>query len=325
MTGQERIDVVYTWVDDTFDGYAETLAKYVDKPADTNPNRTRDNLDMLRYSLRSLSMMPELGHVHILSCRPQVPRWLNTEAPGITVHHHDAVMDAELLPTFNSFAIVSHLHLLPGLSDRFVYFEDDMLIANPGMIAGLTDPDGRSVSHFLPKVVPGHDALKPTDSPWNHALATAVEVLNRTYKRRPRNPFIHGPQVIDRARYGEMIEKFAPEIERTRRSRFRSNDNVPPEYLYPQVAVEEGWARRATKEQAAKMEGYVSIENFLPLTWLMMRLNEGRKPTTYTFNDSFGKNPNPRVVHYVRQWLEERYPEPSPWEKPARAHVYSSV
>ena len=39
MTAQNtsKIDVVYTWVDDTFPGYAEQLSRYADVPADTTP------------------------------------------------------------------------------------------------------------------------------------------------------------------------------------------------------------------------------------------------------------------------------------------------
>jgi len=309
------IDVVYTWVDDTFPGYAEELARHAGKPADRNPNRTRDNLDLLRYSLRSLRHLPELGHVHLLTCRPQVPAWLDTEAPGLTVHHHDAVMDPGILPTFNSFCIVSHLHRLPGVSDRFVYFEDDMVLLRPGLMQALTDSDGRHVAYFTGRPVRSHAALKPGDSPWNHSLANAARALDAAYGPAPRRHVIHGPKLVDRAEFAAVMDRFAPEIAATRASRFRGYDNVPPEFLYPHAAVARGHARAATEAEVREVEGYVSIENILPWTRAQIAWVMRRNPLTATFNDSFGARPNPRVVAWMRRWLETRFPEPSPYER----------
>ena len=125
------IDVVYTWVDDGFPGYLELLGDHAETPHDRNPNRTRDNLELLRFSLRSLSRYaPWVGRVYLVTCRPQLPAWLDPEASNLTIVHHDQIIDAEVLPTFNSFAILSHLYRIEGLSDRFLYFEDDMLLGN---------------------------------------------------------------------------------------------------------------------------------------------------------------------------------------------------
>ncbi len=315
MSDTQKYDVVYTWVDDTFAGYAQEVARYSGKLRDLDPNRTRDNLDLLRYSLRSLRHMPELGHVHLLTCRPQVPAWLNTDHPGLTVHHHDQVMDPAHVPTFNSFCIVSHLHLLPGLSDRFLYLEDDMVLMRPGVLPALVDSGGQGVAHFTRRKALNFDALKPDDSPWNNALANANRALDTRYGARQRFHAIHGPRLIDKSHFAKVMERFAPEIAATRASRFRGNDNVPPEYLYPQAAVEDGHLRMASPAEVRGLEGYVAVENFLPWTWLQLALMTGRAHVTATFNDNFGARPNPRVVRYMRRWLDRRFPDASPYER----------
>ena len=110
----EPLDLVYTWVDDSFPGYLDELNHYVADKRDTNPNRTRDNLDIIRYSQRSLARnLSGIRKIYFLTCRPQLPAWLNTDHPQIEVVHHDQIMDPAILPTYNSFAIVSHLR--PGL------------------------------------------------------------------------------------------------------------------------------------------------------------------------------------------------------------------
>lgn len=317
---REPIDAVYTWVDDTFPGYAEELRRHAGDGRDLNPNRTRDNLDLIRYSLRSLAKnAPFVRNIYILSCRPQVPHWLDTGHERIRLVHHDQVMAKDILPVFNSFAIVSHLHLLPGLSDRFLYIEDDMLMAKPLAASDFMDAEGRPLVLIkYERRTRRRDELDPAKaSGWNLALATAEEALDREFGHRRRHHIIHGPRMIDRALFAEMIERFAPEFEVTRRSRFRANGNVPPEYLYPHFLLESGRGVEAGRELSRRMEGFASIENYLPWTWAQMKLLERRGPLTITLNDSFGSRPNPRVVRYMRARLERWFPEPSPFELPS--------
>jgi hypothetical protein len=113
-----------------------------------------------------------------------------------------------------------------------------------------------------------------------------------------------------------MIDRFAGEIEATRQSRFRANGNVPPEYLYQQYLVDSGKGAIGDEKLSRLVEGYASLENFLPWTWLQLRRLEFRKPLTMTLNDSFEKTPNPRVERHVRKTLEKWLPDPSPFELP---------
>ena len=93
-------------------------------------NRFRDN-DELRYSLRSLEKYaPWIRKIFIVT-NGQVPRWLNLEHPRVEVISHAMLFkNKSHLPTFSSPAIESHLHEIPGLSERFLYFNDDVFFAN---------------------------------------------------------------------------------------------------------------------------------------------------------------------------------------------------
>lgn len=313
----EPMDAVYTWVDDSFPGYLDELNRFAADRRDPNPNRTRDNLDLLKYSLRSLAAHGSVfRRIYILSCRPQVPHWLDATHPSIRVVHHDEIMDPALLPVFNSFAIVSHLHLLPGLSRRFVYFEDDMLAPASFDLARFADRRGQPLlftRNASTKTRGELDAAR--SSPWNLAMATAGEALDRTFGPRRRRHVVHGPRLIDREVFAEMVERFPREIEATRRSRFRADGNVPCEYLYPHYLHESGRGGEASRADSRRMEGYASLENFLPWTWVQLRLLEWRKPWSITLNDSFGRKPDAAVVRHVRGTLERWYPQPSPFEQ----------
>ncbi len=317
MNNNEPIDVVYTWVDDAFPGYKDQLRAYVADVRDTNPNRTRDNLDLLKYSLRSLAAnAPFVRRIYLLTCRPQIPEWLDTGHPQIRVVHHDEVMPAEILPTFNSFAIVSHLHLLPGLSERFLYLEDDMLVSRPLSVDDLLSNDGRPLVYTRTSRTKTRAELDTAKaSPWNLALATANAALERDFGITRHSYIIHGPRLIDRARFQEMIDRFASEFATTRSSRFRADGNVPGEYFYPHYLLATGAGKAASRSKSRRMEGYASIENLFAWTWLQLKWLEFRKPQTITLNDSFGDYPNPRVVRLMRQTLNRWFPTPSPFEK----------
>jgi len=313
----EPLDLVYTWVDDSFPGYLDELNQYVADKRDTNPNRTRDNLDIIRYSLRSVARnLSGIRKIYFLTCRPQLPAWLNTDHPQIEVVHHDQIMDPAILPTYNSFAIVSHLHLLPGLSRRFVYFEDDMLAMSPKLLEGLFAPDGRPLVHLDRRWVAPLDKLNPkTSSPWNLSLANADGALARRFGLGPRRHIIHGPQVMQIEVAQAMWEEYGDLIATTHASRFRGSDNVVSEFLCQHLAIETGAAVQASDAASAMMQGYVSIENFAPWTWLQLRRVTRRKPLSVTLNDSFGEAPNPRVEAMVRARLQAWFPEPCAYER----------
>jgi hypothetical protein len=102
MTGT-KYDILYTWVDDSFPGFQEQRAQYATDPEDLNPERTRDNLDLLKYSLRSIERYaPWRGKIWIVTCRPQVPTWLNTGHPDVRIAYLDEFMPADELPSFNA-------------------------------------------------------------------------------------------------------------------------------------------------------------------------------------------------------------------------------
>eukprot|EP00899_Mesostigma_viride_P014005 jgi/Mesvir1/22605/Mv14053-RA.4 len=94
-------------------------------------NQYREN-DELRYSLRSVERYaPWVRHVFIVT-DGQIPSWLDTSNPRVSVvTHADIFMDRNHLPVFSSPAIEANLHRIPGLSDRFIYLNDDVMFGTP--------------------------------------------------------------------------------------------------------------------------------------------------------------------------------------------------
>ncbi|CAI5735989.1 unnamed protein product [Hyaloperonospora brassicae] len=147
------IDVVYTWVNGTDPRWKKEkefwhkhwIASLTGQPLpvwgqeadvkgndDSNAdNRFRDN-EELRYSLRSLEKYaPWVRHIYVVT-DGQIPSWLDIASPRISiVKHRDIFMDSGHLPVFSSPAIEWNLDNIPGLSDMFLYFNDDVFLGSP--------------------------------------------------------------------------------------------------------------------------------------------------------------------------------------------------
>lgn len=94
---------------------------------DVSASRFEDN-EELRYSLRSIEKhAPWVRHIFIVT-NGQIPSWLNLDSPRISVvTHQDIFQNQSHLPTFSSPAIETHIHRIPGLSQKFIYLNDDVM------------------------------------------------------------------------------------------------------------------------------------------------------------------------------------------------------
>ncbi|XP_065807163.1 N-acetylglucosamine-1-phosphotransferase subunits alpha/beta [Labrus bergylta] len=94
---------------------------------DVSASRFEDN-EELRYSLRSVERhAPWVRHIFIVT-NGQIPSWLNLDNPRVTViTHQDVFQNHSHLPTFSSPAIETHIHRIPGLSQKFIYLNDDVM------------------------------------------------------------------------------------------------------------------------------------------------------------------------------------------------------
>ena len=317
----DPIDLVYTWVDDTWPGYGEQIARYASDRHDRNPNRTRDNLSLLKFSLRSLERhVPWARRVFLVTCRPQIPAWL--DAGSVRVVHHDEFMPSTDLPTFNSFAIVSHLHELPGLARRFVYVEDDRLFSGPVNRDDLFDAEGRPRVFLERRHTMSPDRRDDARlSPWNRALAASNHLLDLRYGARRRRTAGHAPLAIDTDSWRAMIAAWPDAFERTSRSRFRATGNVAPEHLYPHFLIEERRGVEVDARETARLVGYHPLNNVALHQRLNLARLRARRPTFLCMNDNYGERPNERAVAVARTFLERWLPDPSRFELQPRPDV----
>ena len=135
LTCNEPIDVVYTWVNGSDPIWLESYWKFKN-PNQNNvttndKNRYRDS-EELKYSLRSLEKhAPWIRRVYLVTDN-QIPYWLDLNYERIKiVTHKELFPSSSDLPVFSSPAIEAHLHRIPELSNRFIYFNDDVFLGSP--------------------------------------------------------------------------------------------------------------------------------------------------------------------------------------------------
>ena len=131
MVATNSIDVVITWVDGLDKEWLKEKQKYNPSiDVDESAARYRD-YGTLKYVLRSIEKFAPWVRNVFLVTNGQIPSWLNAEHPKLCLVKHSDYMPKEYLPTFSSHPIEWCLHRIDGLSENFIYFNDDMLLASP--------------------------------------------------------------------------------------------------------------------------------------------------------------------------------------------------
>lgn len=127
---EEKIDFVITWVDGNDPAWQEErsyYAKLVNKEIDNDPCRFRD-WDTLRYWFRGVEKYAPWVNKIFFVTWGHLPEWLNVNHPKLQIVKHSEYIPSEYLPTFSSRTIDFYFHKIEGLSDKFVYFNDDMFL-----------------------------------------------------------------------------------------------------------------------------------------------------------------------------------------------------
>jgi len=128
----QNIDFVITWVDGNDPEWQrEKKARlgHMGIPAsvDDRKERYRD-WDNLQYWFRGVEKYaPWVRKIHFVTWGHH-PKWLNTEHTKLNIVRHEDFIPEKFRPTFNSHTIEWNFHRIPGLAEKFVYFNDDVFL-----------------------------------------------------------------------------------------------------------------------------------------------------------------------------------------------------
>ncbi len=296
-----EIDLVYAWVDGNDPELQKDLRRHATSPEQLNPERFRDLHDLLRYSLRSVAaFLPWIRHVYIITRRPQVPPWLNTDNPRVRVVHHDELPGfSTYLPTFNSTVIESFVPAIPGSSDHLLYLNDDFLFGAPTSREDFITPGGR------------HKVLGTYFGLW-----LPFRIYRKRWKVFSSVHLEHCPRLLYRPFWDEMLRVHAGDLHRTRLSRFRTGSDLRMDRLYRMwlLGPKRRHSQAVPSKELLRYHRFHRIGNDVGVQAKALGELREMAPRFYCLNDDQGTDPNPEVVRLVRDFLRGYYPEPSEFE-----------
>jgi hypothetical protein len=227
------IDAVYTWVDGGDpDWQARKAAALGDNDwvtgvsGQTANNSRFASRDELRYSLRALHCFAPWVRRIFLVTDDQVPAWLDTDHPQVTVVSHQEIFgDTGRLPTFNSQAIESRLHRIPGLSEHFLYLNDDVFLGRP-VTPDLFFTSGGLTRFFPSGALVDSAPRSDSDAPVNSAGKNNRRLIQEAFGRVLTRKMKHTPHPSRRSVIYEIEERFAEHVEATAAHQFRHPDDI---------------------------------------------------------------------------------------------------
>ena len=322
-----EVDLVYLWCDGSDPSFAARKAARI---AAFGHVLTEDNAgdvryvqhDELRYSLRSaFENVPWIRHIFIVT-DGQRPVWLK-DHPKISVVDHRQIIPAERLPLFSSIAIEMYLDRIPGLSEHFLYANDDMFFNRPLEVSDFYDYDrcplvwaSREQEKEMTRQVAA-DILDDDDRrDWLKTVVRAWMLYRK--KRGLEIPFYTPAHSIDaytKTFFRQTREDY-PELEEANSAPFRTGNEIS-RVLFSYEMIN-------TYECPVRFTGRVNFSarlrnRFFPVEMLTVMRDNVRKlkrdlgifhPKTFCFNNITAGN-----ATESERLLQERFPRAAPWEK----------
>lgn len=329
------IDFVVTWVDDNDNEWnrkkEEYSARQVSATNGMSSKKAYRDWETFNYWFRGVEKFaPWVNRVYLVTDN-QMPEWLNTKNTKLALVNHTDFISKEALPIFNSNAIEANIHRIPGLSEHFVVFNDDMFITSPVKPTDFFDTNG------IPK---GRTSIKPI-IPDRYGTANFqvndMEIINyyfskkeiiknakllsrkqglknllRTLLYRTDGHFLgfledHMPYALLKSTYIEVWNKEASVLEETTKSRFREPANT-------NIWLFKYWQFASGKISVRNEE----IGRLFSLDWAdennLWKLIPSRKYKIMCINDGFDIKNEAHIKTNLDRSLKNLFPEKSSFE-----------
>ncbi len=177
---KEKIDFVITWVDGNDKNWLNQKNKYNYGKIDSGNNNIRyRDWEQLKYWFRGVEMYANwVNKIYFVTCG-QIPDWLNVDNPKLVLVDHKDFIPLKYLPTFSSHTIELNLHRINGLSDKFVYFNDDVFIINKVNEVDFFE-NGFPKDDYIENVLYSYG----TNDFFPFIMMNDCELINKYYKKR---------------------------------------------------------------------------------------------------------------------------------------------
>lgn len=330
---KEKIDFVIIWVDGSDESWLKEKNEYSPKKIDiTNSSIRYRDYGILKYWFRGIEKYtPWVNKIHFVTWG-HIPQWLDTTNPKLNIVNHKDYIPKKYLPTFSSHPIELNIHRIKGLSEKFVYFNDDMFIL-----------DKIEPTYFFNKELPTdiwvEDILvmdQTSDLNFSHILVNDAKVINTHFNKRacvkkypfkyinlkygktnwknilqyswrnisPRY-FNHTPNAFLKSTFEEVWQKEPELLDSVCQNKFRSSDDIN-QYVMKAWQIYSG---KFTPKSHNKFGGCITLSDDIDLDVIKQRKYE-----TLCINDGEVKDFD-KVQKNLIAAFEQILPEKSSFEK----------
>ncbi len=249
------IDFVILWIDGSDPEWRKDFVKYnkIEDRSDKSEIRFRD-WDNLHYIFRAFEKYtPWVRKIHFVTWG-HLPPWLNKDHKKLHIVNHGDYIDSIYLSVFNANSLEINLHRISGLSEKFVFFNDDTFLNSTiskerffrnnlpcDMLVSNTLSSSSGVGHFvlnnleiLNRHINKREALKKNLVKWfnyQYGFNIMRNLVLLPWARFTGFVDPHQPQPFLKSTFDEVWEKESKTLEQTSASKFRSCSDVN-QYLF---------------------------------------------------------------------------------------------
>jgi hypothetical protein len=298
-----EIDLIYLWVDGSDPQWAKKKALFSGVPLENTEMDSAGrytNNEELKYALRSVEKHASWIRQIFIVTDNQVPQWLNMAHPKIKIIDHKDIIPAEILPLFNSTVIEYFLYKVPGLSEHFLFANDDMFINAP-LSRDFFFKDGKPIVRlkrkrfgklsYLIKKWQGKQLQQYRDKVHRGALLVE-KLVGKYYSGVPH----HNIDAYRKSDYQKAVEKvFSDQVKKSQTSRIRTYGDVHRSAI-------SYYALAAGQAHLRYIRRYESMRIFIHRVDFINYLNRF-KPALFCLNDGHMASPEHRkkIVPFLQQ------------------------
>jgi hypothetical protein len=240
-----EIDIVYTWVNSQDSAWQKKRAEFAKEETGEDLSyragecRFRDN-DELKYSLRSIEKyLPFIRRVYIVHTGA-APDWLRKDRDDLVFVSQEDILPKSCFPSYQSDVIESFLYKIPGLSEYYIYSNDDTFFCAPHTEGDLFNEEGKARVGITPRLAGDYvtSVCRAMELNAGRALKKRIRTSKPVVVSRypwfpvaarclvkgimPFNTMTHVAQPFRKSIWPEFHKIFADEIGILCQSRFRS-------------------------------------------------------------------------------------------------------
>ena len=309
-----EIDLVYLWVDGKDPEWIKkkiSITGGLNDATEANcKGRYLDNNE-LKYSLRSVELYaPWIRKIFIVT-DDQQPEWLNTNHPKINIINHSEILVKEAIPCFNAIVIEHFIHKIAGLSEYFLFANDDMFINKPVAPHDFFDNTGKPIiraiyNPFDSLISLVKRKLNKQNNFYRQSIANAAKLIKSHTKQRfsalpHHNMDAYSKSVIVQA--NENI--FMNEIKATYTNHVRHSSDIQRAiYAFYTLTLKKGRLRYVSRYESCRIR--LQNSNY------MYYINK-YKPMFFCLNDTQYTTDEDRKK--IKPFLMTLFPKKSEFEK----------